>query len=91
MDLSILMGIFHYTYHTLGGDECSQGASPWGARGAEWQAYFLASHDCTVHLYQDSFRLLRTLILHHTKASDRAALILSKLENRETKTPLNLN
>lgn len=72
--------LFQYTHHTLGSNECSQGASPWGAGGTERQTDLLSSHQCSVHLYQHSLSLLCAFILHHTEASHRAAFILSKLQ-----------
>lgn len=70
------------THHTLGGDECSQGASPWGAGGAERQTDLLSSHRRSVHLDQHRLRLLCALVLHHAKSSHGAALILSKLNEK---------
>lgn len=67
------------THHPLGGDECGQGASPWGAGGAERQTDLLSSHQRSVHLDQHRLRLLGALVLHHAKSSHRAALVLSKL------------
>lgn len=72
--------LFWYTHHTLGSNEGSQGASPWGAGGTERQTDLLSSHQCSVHLYQHSLSLLCAFIFHHTEAAHRAAFILSKLQ-----------